>query len=332
MKNRIFHINLSKRMTVQMQIIGTRILLPVLVLSLTLGLTACSSKDGKKPATQVAAKVNAEEISVHQINYVFSRSGAGAITPEQAPKARREILNKLVDQQLAVEQALEKKLDRSPDVVMAIEAARRDILARAYIDQQTSALSKPSPEEAKKYFAEHPQLFAERRVYNIQEVALPTAPGMAAQLNDMLSAGKPMEDIAKWLKGKDIKFTGGSATRTAEQIPLELLPKLHGLKDGQGLVIETPKSTTVMRVVASQSSPVTEDIALPRIQQYLGNQRAGEAVANDMKQLKAKATIAYLGEFSDAEAPAPIAKEESPVAREKPKADASLEKGVAGLK
>ncbi len=311
--------------------------MPVLALSLTLGLAACGDKAGKKPATQVAAKVNSEEISVHQINFVLGRSGAGAVTPEQAPKVRREILGKLVDQQLAVEQAVAKKLDRSPDVVMAIEAARRDILARAYVDQLASAVAKPTPEEAKKYFTEHPQLFAERRVYNIQELVLPTAPGMAAQLNTMLGAGKPMEEIASWLKGKDIKFTGGSATRPAEQIPLELLPKIHALKDGQGLVIETPKSTTVMRLAASQSAPVAEDVALPRIQQYLGNQRAGEAAASEFKQLKAKAKIAYLGEFEGMDAEAPVAEpaKAAPVAAdatEKPKGDASLEKGVAGLK
>ena len=311
--------------------------MPVLALSLTLGLPACSTKDGKKPASQVAAKVNSEEISVHQINFVLGRSGAGAVSPEQAPKVRREILSKLVDQQLAVEQAVAKKLDRSPDVVMAIEAARRDILARAYVDQLASAVSKPTPEEAKKYYADHPQLFAQRRVYNIQELVLPTAPGTAAQLNTMLGAGKPMEEIANWLKGKDIKFTGGSATRPAEQIPLDLLPKIHALKDGQGLVIETPKSTTVMRLAASQSAPVAEDAALPRIQQYLGNQRAGEATASEFKQLKAKAKIAYLGEFEGMEADASTSEPQKaePVATEnteKPKADTSLEKGVAGLK
>lgn len=324
-------------MTVQMQTIGTRFLVPALALSMTLALPACSSKDASKPASQVAAKVNSQEISVHQINFVLARSGAGAVTPEEAPKVRRDILGKLVDQQLAVEQAVEKKLDRSPDVVMAIEAARRDILARAYVDQLASTASKPTPEEAKKYYAEHPQLFAERRVYNIQELVLPPTPGVADRLNGMLGAGKPLEEIAAWLKGKDIKFTGGSATRPAEQLPLDLLPKIHALKDGQGMVIESAQNITVMRVAASQSAPVTEATALPRIQQYIGNQRAGEVAASEFKQLKAKAKITYVGEFAamEANAPAAEAKNTAPVAAEsteKPKTDTSMEKGVAGLK
>lgn len=318
---------------------GKRILLSALALSLTLGLAACGGKDEKKPASQVAAKVNAEEISVHQINFVLGRSGAGAVSPEQAPKVRREILDKLVDQQLAVEQALEKKLDRSPDVVMAIDAARREILARAYVEQLAGAVAKPTPEEAKKYYAEHPQLFAERRIYSIQEIVLPGSAGVAAQLNEMIAAGKPMTEIATWLKNKDIKFAAGSATRPAEQIPLDLLPRVHLLKDGQGLVIETAQNVTVMRVMASQSAPVAEATALPRIQQFLGNQRAGEAAAREFKQLKEKAKITYQGEFVTAEsdaakpaaASAPVAPVAATAAEQKP-ASISIEKGVAGLK
>jgi len=315
-----------------MQSIGTRLLLPLVVLSLVLGLAACGSKDDKKPASQVAARVNAEELSVHQINFMLTRSGAGATTPEQTAKIRREILGKLVDQQLAVEQAVEKKLDRSPDVVMALDAARREILARAYVEQLTGALPKPSVEEARKYYTEHPQLFAERRIYNIQELQLPASAGLAAQLNTMLGAGKPMEEIASWLKAKDIKFGGGSATRPAEQIPLELLPRVHALKDGQGLVVETPQSITAMRVIASQSAPVPEATALPRIEQFLGNERAGEAAAQALKDLKAKAKITYQGEFASAEGKtaAPVAATPAPAASE-PKASA-LAKGVAGLK
>lgn len=331
----IDQIELWESLTVPMQTIRTRFVLPILVIAAITGLAACGNKDGKKPASQVAAKVNAEEISVHQINFALSRSGLNGIPPEKVPQVRLEVLNKLVDQQLAVEQALAKKLDRSPEVVMALEASRREILARSYIDQLSAGLSKPTAEESKKYYADHPQLFAERRIFNIQEVMLPASPDTAKQLNEMLGAGKPMTDIANWLKSKDIKFTGGAATRPAEQIPLELLPKIHALKDGQGLVIETPTNITAMRVVSSESAPVSEEAALPRIQQFLGNQRAGEAIDREFKQIKAKAKISYLGEFADAQATQaaqPAAKTEVPVAASKPSESASMEKGVAGLK
>ena len=99
-----------------------------------------------------------------------------------APKIRREVLDRLVDQELAVEKAIEKKLDRSPEVLLALENSRREILARAYVEQITAGVPKPTTEEAKKYYAENPALFAERRIYNIQEIVLPATAGVAAEL------------------------------------------------------------------------------------------------------------------------------------------------------
>ena len=118
----------------------TRLLTIAAVAALALVLAACGKKDEAKVATQVAAKVGSEEISVHQINQVLARTNTANATPQQAQAVRREVLEKLIDQQVAVDQATEQKMHRSPDVVAQIEAARREVLARAYIQQLASAL------------------------------------------------------------------------------------------------------------------------------------------------------------------------------------------------
>ena len=242
----------------------------------------------------------------------------------------REVLEKLIDQQLAVDQATEVKLQRSPEVVTQIEAARREILARAYLQQLASALPKPTADEVKKYYTEHPQLFSERRVFNVQEIVVPVNAGVTEQLRGFSAASKPIEEVAAFLKSKDIKFGGGSAQRAAEQIPLELLAKIHSLKDGQSIVIEAPQAVTLLRVASSQQAPVPEAAALPRIEQFLGNQRAGVAVAAKLKELRAATTVTYMGEFTKPDAAAPVVAAPAPVAADANKS--VIEKGVAGLK
>lgn len=304
---------------------------------LLLGLSACGNKDNKSVATQVAVKVGSEEISVHQINQILSRTNTTGATPEVTRSMSREVLEKLIDQQLAVNKAIENKLDRAPETVAAIEAAKQDILARTYLQKIASALPKPTPDEAKKYYSEHPQLFAERRIFNIQEIVAPVSPGLVEQLRSMATAGKSMDEVAALLKSKDVKFNGGSASRPAEQIPLELLAKVHALKDGQSIVLDTPQAVTYLRLASSQSSPVDQVTALPRIEQFLSNQRATEAIAADIKQLRARTTITYMGEFakSDTATPSPNTsinnKENTPVEPAN-KAQNAIEKGVAGLK
>lgn len=319
-------------------------LLAALVVTLTL--TACGEKEEKKVATQMAAKVGKEEISVHQINQVVSRANAGNATPAAVEKLRRDVLEKLIDQQLAVDQAIESKINRSPEVVAMLESARREVLARAYIQQITAALPKPTPEELKKYYVDHPALFSERRVYNLQEVQLPASAGtaIAENVRGMLAAGKPLDEVGLFLKGQDIKFGGGAATRAAEQIPLELLTKLHALKDGQTMVVANPQGFNVVRVAASQTAPVPEANALPRIEQFLSNQRGAEAVSKAIKDLRAKSTITYMGDFAGgppaaaAAAPAPAAVPAATdtagtaPAPDAAKTQSAIEKGVAKLK
>ena len=87
--------------------------------------TGCGKNDDAtdpKIATQVAARVNGDEITVHQVNDVLARNPN--IAPEFANQAKSEILDRLIDQQLTKQKAIENKLDRSPKVMRAIEAAK----------------------------------------------------------------------------------------------------------------------------------------------------------------------------------------------------------------
>lgn len=220
-------------------------------------------------------------------------------------------------------------------MVAQIESAKREILSRAYVQQLTAGVAKPTAEEVKKYYAEHPALFAERRIFNVQEVIAPVTPGLLDVLRGMAAAGKPVEEVAALLKSKDIKFNGGGATRPAEQVPLELLDKLQALKDGQCIVLEAPRAYTYVRIAGSQSAPVGADAAAPNIEKFLTNQRASEAVNASIKQLRGSAKISYQGEFAkpvDA-ATAAAATAQPATAPEKHSDDkAAMDKGVSGLK
>lgn len=312
----------------------SRFALSLLSAALVLGLSACGNKDGKSVATQVVAKVGSEEISVHQINQVLSRTFTEGTAPDAAQAMSRVVLEKLIDQQIAVDQAIENKLHRTPEVLSQIEAARREILTRAYMQKIASALPKPSAEDAKTYFSEHPQLFSQRRIFNVQEIVAPMAAGTAEQLRRLASTSKPIDEAAAWLKSKNIKFAAGSATRAAEEIPLELLAQVSALKDGQSTVLEAPESITLLHVISSQRVPVDEATALPRIEQFLGNQRASVAVAANIRKLRTDTKITYMGDFAKSEGAAPttVLATTSQAEATDDKARTAIEKGVAAFK
>ncbi|MBC7803878.1 MAG: peptidyl-prolyl cis-trans isomerase, EpsD family [Candidatus Parcubacteria bacterium] len=258
----------------------------------------CGKKDDakKKAATQVAAKVNADEITVHQVNAVLARTPN--LPPEAAPRAKREILTRLVDQQVAMQQALKTKLDRSPPVVQALEAARAEILARAYADSIAKAQPRPGADEVKKYYAEHPELFAQRRVYSLEEITVRGQQNIAPALREQVAKARAMKELVVWLQAQKIPFQPNVGARAAEQVPMEMLLGLQKMKDGEIQLFEFAGGLTVVRIAASKSEPVDEARAAPVIQQFLSNRKATEALAAEMKALKSGAKIEYLGEFA----------------------------------
>lgn len=275
--------------------------LAVVVLSAAL-LAACGgSKD--KGSSQVAVKVNKEEISVHQINFVLQQQRG--LRPEQADAAGRQVLERLVDQELAVQKAQELKLDRDPRVLQAVEAARREIVARSYLEKTGEAAAKPSPEEIQKYYDDKPALFKERRVYNLQELTIEAPADQLEGLRAQMQSAKSATEFVEYLKTKGIKFAVSQAVRPAEQLPLSMLDTFSRMKDGQSILVPTATGAQVVVLAGSRSEPVDAARAQPAIEQFLQNEARRKLIEADMKAMRAAAKIEYVGKFAEAAASAP---------------------------
>jgi EpsD family peptidyl-prolyl cis-trans isomerase len=311
---------------------AARLTLTITLVAAASLLVACGGEK-KKGATQVAAKVNKEEISVHQINFVLQRTPN--LRPEQAPEASKRILEGLIDQELAVQQATEQKLDRDPNVVMAVEAAKRDILARAYADKIANTVAKPTDAEIADYYVKHPGLFSQRRVYTLQEFGVEADDAQKAALQAKLQGVTSAAQAAAALTAANAKFASREITQTPENMPLGVVDKLAALNVGQFLVNPAPKGFGLVFVNAAKPAPVTQEQAKQAIENFLTNDRKRTTVAENMKHLRQEAKIEYTGQFTGP-APAASAAAQAPApasAAASSDLDASsLQKGLSGLK
>jgi EpsD family peptidyl-prolyl cis-trans isomerase len=268
-------------------------------------LAGCGGAKKDKPASQVAAKVNKEEISVHQINFVLQQQRG--LKPEQADTASRQVLERLIDQELAIQKAHELKVDREPRVVQQIEAAKREILARAYIEKVGEAAAKPTPEEINKYYAEKPGLFKDRRIYSIQEIAIEAKPEQVPQLRAKLEAAKSINEFVEHLKANNFRYTGNQAVRPAEQLPLSMLDTFSRMKDGQAMLLPSASGAQVVVLAGTKSEPVDEARAKPAIEQFLMNDAKRKVIESDVKAMRTSARIQYIGNFAEGAASAVVA-------------------------
>ena len=273
-------------------------------------LAACGDKK-EKVASQTAAKVNKAEVTVHQINFVLQQQRN--LRPEQADAASRQVLERLIDQELALQKADDLKLDRDPRVVQQLEAAKREIIARAYLEKVGEAATKPTPEEIKKYYDDKPALFKERRIYSLQEIGIEARPDQVAMLREKLGASKNINEFVEFLKANDFKFNGNQAVRAAEQLPLQSLDMIAKMSDGQAMMNQAANGVQVLVLAGSRSQPVSEEQARPAIEQFLLNERKRKLVEDDVKAMRGAAKIEYVGKFADkpgaadAATPAPTA-------------------------
>jgi hypothetical protein len=106
-----------------------------------------------------------------------------------------------------------------------------------------------------------------------------------------------MDEIADWLRLREIQHAFTRGVRAAEQIPLDLLPRLQAMKEGEVQAIDPGGDALfVIRVVATRLAPLDEAAAAPLIEQFLLKRRWSEAIGTEMQQLRRAARIEYVEE------------------------------------
>ncbi len=263
-------------------------------------LTACGRKTDDTSAT--VATVNGEKITQDQLDFA-SKQIAAARPGASAPDAAT-VLRGLVEQRLAVQKAEKDKLDRNPGVLQSLEAARKDALARYYVEQFAAKVPKPTPDEIKQYYDGHPANFGQRNVYVIQKVDARVSADQAGPLAASAQAAGGAAAVADLLKAKASATNVTQSAQPAESLG-PLLPKISSMSAGQTIAIPQPQGLTALTLVEIRPQPVTLAQAQSSIEQILWNQKKREALQAETKALRAKARIDYLGKFAPGTASAP---------------------------
>jgi peptidyl-prolyl cis-trans isomerase C len=299
-------------------------------------LVACGEKAEKKQG-QALASVNGEEVTVLQLNEELTR-----LNPQVAQQetARKQLLDSLIDRQLLQSEAVKEKMDRDPKVVQAIERAKATIIAQAYLQKRVGTVARPTKDEIQAYYNQNPQLFSNRKQFDMRQLVLATS-----DLNDdvkkAIDSSKSLEEVAVFLDQNKVKYARAQLARSTTELPPELSTRLLGMAKGQLFIIREGTRSLLISIADTKDAPIAFEQAAPQIEQFLFNKKNKEAADAAIKQLRSTAKIEYLNQpakpaadAAAAPAPAPApAVAPAPAAATAPAASDDVNaRGVAGLK
>lgn len=264
------------------------VLCGTLVLATLAGLSACSSND--KQAVQTLAKVNGEEITSLQFNDELIRTG---IKTDHQKEPGRQLLESLIDRQLITDAAMRIKIDRSPEVVQAIERAKAEIISNAYLESVTSKIDRPSMGEICDYFQTHPEYFADRKQFVIQQLIIATR-DVSNELRSVIDTAGSLDAVAAWLNKNNIRHVRGQISRSTTDFPEQMVAKLNKSSKGQLFIVHEGENSLLNSISDIRRSPVTVKNAAPQIEMYLLGKKHKAAADAEIAHLRSLAKIEYL--------------------------------------
>jgi EpsD family peptidyl-prolyl cis-trans isomerase len=286
-----------------------------LAVALTAALCACKpdAPAASTDTTQIAAQVNKGELSVHQVRSVLQRQPR--LLADRPESAAPRVLEVLIDQELASQAAHDHGFDKEPDVVQALEAARREVFARTYHDRIAAQATKPSSDEIDRYFEEHPSLFAQRRLYVLQEFAFEATPDDVERLKGVAARARSVAEVADALRLAKLSPRTRQFVQAAEDLPLAMLDTMARLDTGGSLLLPQAGGARIFTVLHAQSAPIELRVARPAIEGFLISERQRKAVGDAMTELRRSAKIEYRGEFAKKDGAAPTAAPDAAASR-----------------
>lgn len=295
------------------------------VLALTLGVTACGGDKEKTAPTQVLARVNSKEITVHQLNFLLQKQ------PQSDKSIKQKALDTLVDQELLVQKAEELKLDRDPAVLQMIEQSRRQILAQSALQKLAGPEEKIDDAKIADFFNKNPQLFADRKIYTFDTFAFPKEK-LTPTVQEALNAVTSVSETNGVLSQNAIAAQSKEMKVPAEQLPMPILQKAASMKNGDIVIFPEGGNAVLLQLREAVAAPVEQAQADTVIRRYLQNANRNGSIETAMKNLRTTGKVEYVQKFEDKPA-TPVATTPAPQASAATGVDQNqLKQALKGLK
>lgn len=266
---------------------------------------------GRKPAGQVIATVNGEEITALQLR--AEMGGFSARDPKVMKQAQQAALQQVILRTVVAQEAKRQKLDKSPEYNLQVERGRETLLAQLYQRKVASELPVPTRKDAESFVAEHPDMFAQRKVMVVDQVIARPAKLDPEKYRPL----QTLDQVKSALAGDGVQYQETVSVIDTATAPPQLTAQINKLPPGEVFVVPQNGSLVFNHIDQARAIPLQGDVAIALATNAVQSQRARDALSQRIKTLReaADGKITYNEAFKPPPktpaakaAPAPAAK------------------------
>lgn len=246
--------------------------------------------------SSVVATVAGRPITAADVDAEMRVTG---VSKPDDPAIRRAVLEHMIARKLSARAARDGGLTASADVRRARAMALEDFDAALDRSATLAKVAAPSDAEADAFINRHPEMFANRTVYQLDQIRTAPNPGLATL--QALAPVKTMEEAEKVLGDQKVAYRRAGAVIDTLRVPTAFSTILTKLPSGAVFILPEGGGASINQVRGSEVRPVAGVGARAIAKDMLTARRRAEALRSRMATLKA-------GQVTYAEATAPTRK------------------------
>ncbi|NKB16316.1 MAG: hypothetical protein HC774_04700, partial [Sphingomonadales bacterium] len=231
-------------------------------------LAACSGGSDAAPTGQVVATVNGQEITQAELNAELG--GARADSPAGQRQLEQAALQAIVNRYLLADAAEARELTETPAAAITRRKAQQLADISMLERQVTGGVPAVSAEEAQQFVDDNPDSFAQRRIFLVEQIVVPTPPPALLRALEPLDT---MAEVQAVLARYNLEGRMTMGVIDALTIDPAAVRQIVGLAPNAVFILPENGAVRINQIRETRVVPVTGQDAVRVARELIGNQR-----------------------------------------------------------
>lgn len=248
-------------------------------------LAGCHRGTNSAPTGQVVASVNGQEVTQREVQAELN--GFSSPNEDAMRRAQQGAVQAILNRKILAKAAKDAGVEKSAQYQLMSTRTNELSLAQAYEQQIAKNLPRPTQDEINQYIAQHPNTFAQRKIYVVDRIQIPT--GTSQKVLDAIKPLHTMDDIEQVLLNAGVDYVRTPGSIDARSTSPAIIDQIAKVPPSEPFVIPGNGALSINQVKEARTVPFSGPAAEEFAQRAIMSDRAQKAIADKITALRKSA-------------------------------------------